>query len=189
MCPLSLWPFSRLIYFFVCLQFSSSLSLKRHNLPHSMRFIGLLLLVAIFAVSGYFKITAPDAAALKLSKSSFPYLFNEALKLATLKYKLTAADYVLLIRATGGIFVAFSAFIVLNIGRRFFSFLLALFLAFITVSMHLTLPKVDATPMDEQVQVLKNLAIIGGLLFVAGSGGARRAATTVETAAKNKKKQ
>lgn len=157
------------------------------------RFIGLVFLVAVFVLSGYNKIVDPTGPASYLAKSNFPLIFNEALKLVDLKYKLTSQDYVLLIRVTGGIFVSFSAFIVLNVGRSFFSFLLALFLAFITVSFHVTLPKPETTPVAEQIQVLKNLAIIGGLLFVAGSGSrSRKVAAPVvaaDASGKNKKKQ
>jgi uncharacterized membrane protein YphA (DoxX/SURF4 family) len=156
------------------------------------RFIGLVFLVAVFVLSGYNKIVDPTGPANYLAKSNFPLIVNEALKLVDIKYKLTAQDYVLLIRVTGGIFVSFSAFIVLNVGRSFFSFLLALFLAFITVSFHVTLPKPETTPVADQIQVLKNLAIIGGLLFVAGSRGSRKVAApavAADASGKNKKKQ
>lgn len=154
-----------------------------------MRFIGLVFLVAVFVASGLNKILTPTEPAGYLAKSNFPLIFNEALKLVDLKYKLTTQDFILLIRVTGGIFVSFSAFIILGVGRSFFSYLLALFLAFITVSFHVSLPNVAATSVNDQIQVLKNLAIIGGLLFVAGSGSRKVPAVAVAAEGKSKKKQ
>lgn len=139
-----------------------------------LRFVGLILLLTIFIASGYFKIVAPKDQAAYLSKSNFPLIFNEVTKLAGVSYKLAPQDYVLIIQAAGGIFVSLSAFIILGVGRSFFAFLLALGTAFITVCFHLNITNPALTSKDDQVHVLKNLAIIGGLLYVAGGAVIRR---------------
>jgi uncharacterized membrane protein YphA (DoxX/SURF4 family) len=167
----------------------SSRRTQPNKTRNMLRFLGLISLVAIFAASGYFKIVSPQGSATYLAKSNFPMIVNEALKLAQLKYKLTANDYVLIIQATGGIFVSFSAFIVLNIGRRFFSFLLAMGLVFITACFHVNIANPAATSQEEQIQVLKNLAIVGGLLVVAGTGPRRSSPAAVASDASKKSKK
>lgn len=152
-----------------------------------LRFVGIVCLLTIFVLSGYNKIVNTKEAATYLSKSNFPFFFAKVIAPLGINYKLTSADYTLLIQATGGIFIAFSGFIFLGVGRRFFSFLLAVGLVFITACFHVDVKNPAATKEAEMIHALKNLAIIGGLLIVAS--GSRRVEKVVVEAPKTKKMQ
>lgn len=132
-----------------------------------LRFLGLVCLLTVFLASGYNKVTAPKEQAVYLSKSNFGVIFSAVAKQIGISYKLTPADYVLLVQVAGTVFISFSLFILLGVGRSFFSILLALGLAFITVCFHVNIANPAATPVPEIIQVLKNLSIFGGLLYVA----------------------
>ncbi|KPA82256.1 putative mitochondrial hypothetical protein [Leptomonas pyrrhocoris] len=133
-------------------------------LRNLIRYTGLALIVLIFIASGVQKLAAPSIGAALLSKSNFPRM------LSWVGLSLSPSQYLNLIRATGAIFVSFSLFILLGVGRSFFSFLLAIGTVVITIAFHVDLDAPASTSEENAQHVLKNVALIGALLFVSGSG-------------------
>lgn len=130
----------------------------------AIRFLGLICMTSAFVISGLHKITDASMEAVQLSKTSFPYMMVKA------NVSLSAHDYVLIEQAVGALYVIFSLFIILGVGRAFFSFLLALLLTLVTVAYHVDINSTRYIQHSHILPFLKNLSMIGGLLFVAGSG-------------------
>jgi len=59
-------------------------------------------------------------------------------------------------------------FIGLNIGTRFFAFILVLFVAVATFYFHNFWDMTGADRINNMIHALKNLSLIGGLLIIAG---------------------
>ncbi|KPI90461.1 hypothetical protein ABL78_0391 [Leptomonas seymouri] len=154
-------------------------------LRNLIRYTGLVLMVLIFISSGVHKLATPSVGAALLAKSNFPRM------LSWVGLSLSPPQYVILIRATGLIFVSFSLFILLGVGRSFFSFLLAIGTVIITVAFNLDLNHPQNTSEVNVQQILKDVAIAGALLFVAGSGHRSRRYNEAKVASQesNKKKQ
>lgn len=153
------------------------------SIRNVLRYTGLMLIVAIFIVSGLFKITDPGVGAAMLAQSNFPHIVSLA------GVQLDAEQYRLIIQATGVIFVSFSLFILLGVGRSFFAFLLAMGTVFITVCFFVDLDDPLGATVEKQQRCMSNLAIVGGFLFIAGSGTrSRQYAQARERAAQEKKK-
>lgn len=142
-----------------------------------MRFLALVLLVTIFVMSGVHKVTNPDAIAGHILAGGLP----KFLKTNGIPVKLGKDEARLLALAVGGSFIGLSAFIVLGVMRSFSALLLAFILVNVTVFMHVNLENPAATSENDMIQVMKNMSIIGGLLFVATSG-ARKAASAPASA-------
>lgn len=132
-----------------------------------LRYIGLLCILAVYIASGLQKITQPALSAALLAKSNFPRMLN------VVGVTLTPHEYTYLIQATGAIFVSFSLFILLGVGRSFFSFLLAIGTVIITLAFHVNLENPQETSEEQLQHVFKNLSIVGAFLFVSGSGHRR----------------
>jgi uncharacterized membrane protein YphA (DoxX/SURF4 family) len=151
-----------------------------------MKIIALILLVAVFVASGLTKITDPKPMAKHMMSSPFPKYVTKYTH-----HKITEQESEHLIQGIGAVMVAGSAFCVLGICRRFWAFILALTLLPITAFMHVNLDHPEKTDQQGQIHVLKNLSLIGGLLYVAFSGSARKAVAkaVVETASAIKSKK
>lgn len=126
-------------------------------------YIGLMMMMSLYILSGISNITNPEAGAAVLFGSNFP------LMLSKVGITLNRDEYILLVRASGVIFLSLSLFILLGVGRCFFVFLLAVCTAVITVAFHVNLEDPMDTSMENQFHFMKNTAIIGSLLFVSGS--------------------
>ena len=126
-----------------------------------LHFFSLLLLVGISLLSGVMKVADPAPQVQYLQSSGFPKL----LKLAGLP-ALSTAEATQLIQVTGGLLALLSVAILFNVGRSFSAFLLGLMIVGITVSMHVNIEDPAKTSQNEQIHVLKNLSIVGGLWLV-----------------------
>lgn len=133
-------------------------------LRNFIRYTGLVLILLVFIGSGVQKLATPSVGAALLAKSNFPRM------VAVTGITLSPSDYIHLIRATGVIFVSFSLFILLGVGRSFFAFLMAIGMVIITAAFYLDLDNPSATSEANVQHIFKNVSIIGALLFVAGSG-------------------
>lgn len=69
---------------------------------------------------------------------------------------------------TGVVEAASGLFIALNIGTRFFAFLLVLFVGVTTFYFHNFWDMTGADRINNTIHALKNLSLIGGLLIIAG---------------------
>ncbi|KAG5493948.1 hypothetical protein JKF63_01780 [Porcisia hertigi] len=133
-------------------------------LRNLIRYTGLTLVLLIFIVSGIDKLAAPSVSAAHLAKSNFPRM------IAVMGIKLSPAEYVHLIRATGVLFVSSSLFILLGVGRTFFSLLMALSMMITTLAFYVDFDEPLASSEENLQNLLKNLSMVGALLFVSGSG-------------------
>lgn len=133
-------------------------------LRNLIRYTGLVLVVLIFIASGVHKLAVPSVGAALLAKSNFPRM------LSWVGLSLSPPQYVSLIRATGVIFVSFSLFILLGVGRSFFSFLLAMGTIVITIAFYIDFDHIEDISEENVQHILKNISIIGALLFIAASG-------------------
>ena len=131
------------------------------------RFLGHVLLCAIFVMSGIQKLTEPAGVAGYLLGGGLP----KVLKKFDIPVKLGKAEAEMLVLAVGGIMVACSLCIVLGQFRRLAAALLAFTLFNVTIFMHVDVENPAKTAQSEMIQVMKNASIIGGLLLVATAGG------------------
>lgn len=152
-------------------------------LRNLIRYSGLVLIVLVFVASGVHKLAAPSVGAALLSKSNFPRM------LSLVGVSLSPPQYVSLIRATGVIFVSFSLFILLGVGRSFFSFLLAMGTIVITVAFFVDFDHPESTSEENWQHILTNLSIVGALLFVAGSGHRSRRYIEAKVASEENRKK
>ncbi|EPY40060.1 DoxX [Angomonas deanei] len=129
-----------------------------------LRYVGLILILAIYVVSGLHKIMDPSAGAAMLAKSNFPKM------IAPLGVVLGMEEFIYVIQATGVIFLSFSLFILLGVGRSFFSFLMAIGTIIITVAFFVNLDDPLNVTEENGIHIMQNLGLVGGFLFVAGSG-------------------
>ncbi|EPY28542.1 DoxX [Strigomonas culicis] len=129
-----------------------------------IRYLGLILILIPYIGSGLQKITNPAVGAALLAKSNFPKM------LALGDIHLGMSEYIYLIQATGVIFLTFSLFILLAVGRSFFCFLMAIGTLIITVAFHMNWENPLETSEQDLIHVSKNLALTGAFLFVCGSG-------------------
>ncbi|RNF14407.1 DoxX [Trypanosoma conorhini] len=135
-------------------------------LRSAIRYLGLILILLIFIATGFQHISNPSVSAALLAKSQFPRM----LKMTGVEYRLSASDYALFIQASGALFLAFSLFILLGVGRCFFALLLAMSTLLLTVAFHVNIDDPMRISNNDLFQLMKNLSIVGALLFVAGSG-------------------
>lgn len=152
-------------------------------LRNLIRYTGLVLIVLIFIASGVHKLAAPSVGAALVAKSNFPRM------LSLVGVKLSPPQYVSLIRATGVIFVSFSLFILLGVGRSFFSFLLAVGTVIITVAFFIDFDHPEKTSEENVQRIMANLSIVGALLFVAGSGHRSRRYIEAKVASEESRKK
>ncbi|KEG13555.1 DoxX [Trypanosoma grayi] len=136
------------------------------TLRGGIRYIGLVLILIVYIASGLQNISNPSVSAALLAKSNF----SKMLQMMGVDYTLRAADYTAVVQATGAVFLGFSLFILLGVGRCFFAFMLALATAVVTVTFHVNLENPLRISDNDLFHCMKNISVIGALLFVAGSG-------------------
>jgi putative oxidoreductase len=137
--------------------------------------IGRVLFAVLFIVSGASKLfDLAGTADLIASKVVLPTELTtytsqlEALTGMELKQMLAIL--------AGAIEIVCGVMIALNIGARFFSLLLILFIIAVTFYFHDFWNETGAEAKNNVVHALKNLSIIGGLFIIAGLGRVSRAA-------------
>jgi uncharacterized membrane protein YphA (DoxX/SURF4 family) len=139
-----------------------------------LRTIGIIALVAFTLLSGVMMAQDPKPFAANILKGNLPELLKQAQIEKHVKgFKFGEKEATILAQATGGAMAASSLFIIVGLGRAFFAFLLALLMAVITVCQHLDIKNPQKTTQAEQIQCWKNLALIGGLLILAGGESVR----------------
>ena len=155
------------------------------------RFVATILVCLIFIVSGLHKITEPDQIGDMIMKSPFPKFVKQVSTHTGTKIPFGKSEARLLSQAIGASFLLCSALLIVGVARCFASSVLILQLIAITAFMHLNLEDPKATSIDNQIHVMKNLAIMGGLMLLgcSGSGKAKAAAAAAAGAAANKKRQ
>ncbi|CAJ1007797.1 hypothetical protein Q4I28_003110 [Leishmania naiffi] len=129
-----------------------------------LRYTGLTLVLLVFITSGIDKLASPSVGAAQLAKSKFPRM------LAAMGATLSPSEYIHLVRGTGVICVCFSLFILLGVGRSFFSFLMAIGMIISTVAFYVDYDYPLAITEGNIQHMLKNMSVAGALLFVSGSG-------------------
>jgi putative oxidoreductase len=112
--------------------------------------IGRILLALIFVLGGLTKLPHPAGAAAYMESAGMHTMV------------LPLAVFAALIELVGG------ALLMVGLGTRLAALILFLYLIPVTVMIHL----IPGGPMN-QIQVMKNVAIMGGLLVVACSGARR----------------
>jgi putative oxidoreductase len=137
--------------------------------------IGRVLFAVLFIVSGASKLfDLAGTADLIASKVVLPAELTtytsqlEALTGMELKQMLAVL--------AGAVEIVCGVMIALNIGARFFSLLLILFIIAVTFYFHDFWNETGAEAKNNVVHALKNLSIIGGLFIIAGLGRVSRAA-------------
>jgi uncharacterized membrane protein YphA (DoxX/SURF4 family) len=135
--------------------------------------LGALALAFIFAASGAIKLQDPAPVAKQILAGSLPWVLNEN-KLTKLSqfvpgFVFGEKEAVILAQVTGALMAFAALMIIVNLGRRVFAFLLVGLLGAVTVFQHINLKAPEKTTMDNQIHCLKNLAIIGGLIYVWGT--------------------
>ncbi|KAG5467853.1 hypothetical protein LSCM4_00939 [Leishmania orientalis] len=133
-------------------------------LRNLIRYTGLVLVLLVFIFSGIDKLAAPSVSAALLAKSNFPRM------LATMGIQLSPTECIHVVRAVGVTCVSFSLFILLGVGRSFFSFLMAIGMVIATVALYVDFDYPLATSEENTKHILENMSIAGALLFVSGSG-------------------
>jgi uncharacterized membrane protein YphA (DoxX/SURF4 family) len=137
--------------------------------------IGRVLFAVLFIVSGASKLfDLAGTADLIASKVVLPTELTtytsqlEALTGMELKQMLAIL--------AGAVEIVCGVMIALNVGARFFSLLLILFIIAVTFYFHDFWNETGAEAKNNVVHALKNLSIIGGLFIIAGLGRVSRAA-------------
>ncbi|AAZ10844.1 uncharacterized protein TEOVI_000666300 [Trypanosoma equiperdum] len=148
-------------------------------------YFGLIFLLTVFIASGVQIMMYPTSGAMMLAKSNFPKL----LEMAGIQYRLSVAEYTMVVQGIGASCIGFSLLMLLGVGRSFFAFLLAVLVSLLTLAFHIDLRAPTKMSETNAFQVLKNAAIFGGLMFVAGSSGRSRAAPRAATNATGKEKK
>lgn len=152
--------------------------------------IGALLLVGICIASGAMKVQAPESFVKDVMAGGLPKLIAKfGVEKAIPGFKFGPAEAKVLVLAVGAVMCAASALIVVNVARRYFAVLLALVLAAVTICQHVNVTDPAKTSQVEMIQVFKNVAIIGGLIFVAGTDGNNNNDAPANTSANNKSKR
>ncbi|CAG9582085.1 conserved hypothetical protein [Leishmania major strain Friedlin] len=133
-------------------------------LRNLIRYVGLVLVLLFFITNGIDKLAAPSVGAAFLAKSNFPRM------VAKMGIKLSPSEYIYVVRTAGVMSVTFSLFILLGVGRSFFSFLMAIGMILTTVAFYVDLDYPFDTAEENVHHILKNASLVGALLFVTGSG-------------------
>lgn len=128
-----------------------------------VRYIGLMMILALYIDAGVEQLLHPDVGASRLVNSYFPYYLEVA------GVHLPFSHYRQLIQATGAAFLSLSIFVLLGVGRGFFAFLLAMGTLCATLVFFVDPRNPQAVRPEQQAMILVNTAIAGGLLCVTGS--------------------
>ena len=130
-----------------------------------IRFIGSVLLGAIFLGSGFGKVTDPAQTAGFIKTTKF---YDIAVKNGV---PLNEGDNLTTFTiALGALMILGAVMFILNVGRPLAALMLAGFVAAFTAFVHVNLDDPSATSTDNVIHTMKNVAIIGGLLMGACSG-------------------
>lgn len=126
--------------------------------------LGYFLIALLFIGSGYSKVVEPEGIAAGIKETQFFALATRnGIPLGE------GNNLPLFVTGLGAALIVASLCFIFGIYRR----LAALFLAFcvlnFTVFIHLNLADPSATDMNNQAHIFKNLAVIGGLLVIAGT--------------------
>jgi uncharacterized membrane protein YphA (DoxX/SURF4 family) len=134
--------------------------------------IGRILFAALFIVSGVAKLFDIAATAGEISaKVQIPAVL---MPYATqLENTLAMSTPQLLAVAAGTLEVVCGLMIAFNLGVRFFSFLLILFVIVVTYYMNDFWAQTGAEARDNMAHALKNVALLGALLILFGRGSGR----------------
>ena len=133
------------------------------------KFLGTVLLVAIFIASGVSKIQNPEPIGQVIKNSA-----NIQLAVQTAGYTPKAEEYTLAAKAIGGIEVAAAVLLVFGLCGCLPILTLVIFTIGATITVHIPDIKNPAGVLankEDVINCLKNLSIIGGL-FLACSGAA-----------------
>jgi len=120
----------------------------------ALSLIGRIFLAVIFLVSGFGKIGGFEGLIGQIASKGFPV--PEAFAAATVAIELGA-----------------SLMLVFGWKARWAAFLLAVFTAVVTVFFHNFWAMPEAQKAMQEIQFMKNLAVIGGLLMVIAFGPGR----------------
>ncbi|CCW60609.1 unnamed protein product [Phytomonas sp. EM1] len=132
-------------------------------LRNIIRFLGLSLILSIFVVTSINSFLYPYPAGAVLAKSNLPFI------LSWFDISLTGSQYVHLAQANGAVIFALSLFIILGVGRSFFSFMLALHTILMATLYHVDMRDPIATSEGDRIQITRYLSHAGALLFVSAS--------------------
>lgn len=113
--------------------------------------LGRILIALIFIVSGYGKITDLTGTSAHIAQQGLPMPYAAAILAAV-------------VELGGGLAILFGCYSGCAAGMLF------LFLIPVTYFFHNPVGLVGAAKMQQQIQLLKNLAIMGGLLMLVGFG-------------------
>jgi uncharacterized membrane protein YphA (DoxX/SURF4 family) len=129
--------------------------------------IGRVLFAVLFVFSGASKLfdiaSTTQAIADKVVIPAFVMPYTAQIEAA-----LGMPTAQLLAIISGIVEIAGGLFIALNIGARFFAWLLVLFVAVTTFYFHNFWDMAGAERINNLIHALKNLSLIGGLLIIAG---------------------
>lgn len=138
-----------------------------------LRFLGLLLMTSLFLATGMSCLLHPNATVAYLEENSLLFILRDL----GLGFFDPANRPVLEIatRVIGGVVMFFSTCVLLGVYRRFFALLLAvLYAVCLTVDLWLQVNSFSGLSHYHKMEILKALSIVGGLLFVVGSGRGSR---------------
>lgn len=120
----------------------------------ALSLIGRIFLAVIFLVSGFGKVGGFEGLVGQIASKGFPV--PEAFAVATIVIELGVA-----------------LMLVVGWKARWAAFLIAVFVAIVTIFFHNFWAMPEAQKGMQQIQFLKNLALIGGLLMVMAFGPGR----------------
>ena len=124
-------------------------------------------MTVLFIGSGLNKIMDPATVGKHILSSAMPKVLKQVATAAGVNVPFGTKEAALLAQVIGGCFLLFSAMMITGLGRGLGAFGLFCLVIPITAFMHVNLDDPKKTSMENQIHVLKNLAIMGGLLYIA----------------------
>lgn len=153
-----------------------------------LRFLGLLLMTSLFLATGMSCLLHPNATVAYLEENSLLFIFRDF-----------GPGFVdppsgpileVIVRVFGGLVVFFVACVLLGVYRRFFALLLAVVYAVVlSIDLCLQVSSTASLSHYQKMEILKALSIVGGFLFVVGSGRGSRYKRAKEIYEAEKKRQ
>lgn len=129
--------------------------------------IGRILFAVLFVVSGVRKLLDIPAVAQGITdKVAIPAMLSTYTGQLETAIGMPIGQQLAI--AAGAIEIICGLMIALNFGSRFFAIVLALFVAVVTFYYHNFWDMSGADSLNNMTQALKNLALIGALLIIAG---------------------
>jgi hypothetical protein len=137
--------------------------------------IGCILVVVISLLAGANHIQDADGTAKQILAGQLPYLLEvSGIAKSVPGFKFGTPEAKIAGQVFGGLLVFTSLLIIVGIARPTAAFIQAGAIAFITVTQHLNVKDPAKTTLPEQIQILKNVAIIGGLWVIMSTDSAVR---------------